>query len=275
MSLRGQRDQNRASRRNNIGGVSETKITDLDLPGPLKLLGNRKLFIALAAFAGLAMVVSLFLGAIMGPSSGSNDGPMQANEAPDVAQETAQAGTQVPSTPVPTVKRYTAPPAMTIDTSKKYTATINTTRGNIVVELDPSVAPQAVNSFVFLAREGYYNDTKFMELVKAPDGSKFYTQVGDPTNTGLGNPGYSVPKETTDLGFDRGAVGMGGTAENSNGGQFFISYGDYPALDGKYTVFGKVTSGLDVLDNLSLLNLTDRGNAGTGDKIVSVTITES
>ena len=275
MSLRGQRDQNRASRRNNIGGVSETKITDLDLPGPLKLLGNRKLFIALAAFAGLAMVVSLFLGAIMGPSSGSNDGPMQANEAPDVAQETAQTGTQVPSTPVPTVKRYTAPPAMTIDTSKKYTATINTTRGNIVVELDPSVAPQAVNSFVFLAREGYYNDTKFMELVKAPDGSKFYTQVGDPTNTGLGNPGYSVPKETTDLGFDRGAVGMGGTAENSNGGQFFISYGDYPALDGKYTVFGKVTSGLDVLDNLSLLNLTDRGNAGTGDKIVSVTITES
>ena len=275
MSLRGQRDQNRASRRNNIGGVSETKITDLDLPGPLKLLGNRKLFIALAAFAGLAMVVSLFLGAIMGPSSGSNDGPMQANEAPDVAQETAQAGTQVPSTPVPTVKRYTAPPAMTIDTSKKYTATINTTRGNIVVELDPSVAPQAVNSFVFLARDGYYNDTKFMELVKAPDGSKFYTQVGDPTNTGLGNPGYSVPKETTNLGFDRGAVGMGGTAENSNGGQFFISYGDYPALDGKYTVFGKVTSGLDVLDNLSLLNLTDRGNAGTGDKIVSVTITES
>ena len=275
MSLRGQRDQNRASRRNNVGGVSETKISDLDLPGPMKLLGNRKLFMGLAAFAGLAMVVSLFIGAIAGPSTTGTDGPMQANEAPDVASETVEAGTQIPATPVPTVKRYTAAPAMTIDTSKKYTATINTTRGNIVLELDPSAAPQAVNSFVFLAREGYYNETQFMELVKAPDGSKFYAQAGDPTNTGLGNPGYSIQKETSDIGFDRGAVGMGGTSENSNGGQFFISYGDYPALDGKYTIFGKVTSGLDILDNLSLLNLTDRGNSGTGDKIVSVTITES
>ncbi len=275
MSLRNQRDQNRASRRNNISGVSETKISDLDLPGPLRLLANRKLFLVLAGFAGLAMVVSLFGGAIAGPSSGPTDGPMQATEAPDVAIETVLPGTQTPSTPVPVVKRYTAPPAMTIDTSKKYTATITTSRGDITMELNPSAAPQAVNTFVFLAREGYYNGTQFMELVKGKDNSKFYAQAGDPTATGLGTAGFSVPKETTSLGFDRGAVGMGGSSENSNNGQFFISYVDEPALDGKYTIFGQVTSGLSVLDNLTLLDLTDRGNSGTGDKIVSVTITES
>ena len=275
MSLRNQRDQNRASRRNNISGVSETKISELDLPGPLKIFANRRLFLALAAFAGLAMVVSLFLGAIAGPSTTNTDGPMQANEAPDVAVETVLPGTQTQPTPVPVVKRYTAPPAMTIDASKKYTATISTARGDITMELNPSAAPQAVNTFVFLAREGYYNGTQFMELVKGKDNSKFYTQAGDPTATGLGTAGFSVPKETTSAGFDRGAVGMGGTSENSNNGQFFISYVDEPALDGKYTIFGQVTSGLSVLDNLTLLDLTDRGNSGTGDKIVSVTITES
>ena len=145
MSLRGQRDQNRASRRNNIGGVSETKISELDLPGPLKLLGNRKLFIALAAFAGIAMVGSLLIGAIAGPSTTGNDGPMQANEAPDAAVETVLPGTQTQPTPVPSVKRYTAPPAMTIDASKKYTATISTLRGDITLELNPSAAPQAGN----------------------------------------------------------------------------------------------------------------------------------
>jgi cyclophilin family peptidyl-prolyl cis-trans isomerase len=201
---------------------------------------------------------------------------MQANEAADVPAETTTPGAEGPNaTPVPTVKRYTAPPPMTIDTSKTYTATVNTTAGTMQIKLDPKAAPQAVNAFVFLANDGYYNNTQFMELVKAPDGSKFYAQAGDPTATGLGTPGFSVPKETTDLPFDRGAIGMGGTAENSNGGQFFISFGDYPALNGKYTVFGQVTSGLDVLDKITLLDLTDRANPGTGDKIVSITITES
>jgi cyclophilin family peptidyl-prolyl cis-trans isomerase len=105
-----------------------------------------------------------------------------------------------------------------------------------------------------------------------PDGSRFVAQTGDPTATGLGTPGYSIDKETTDHPFDRGAVGMGGSSPTSNGGQFFISYGDYPALDGKYTIFGRVTSGLDVLDQLSLLD-SSGGNAA--DSILSVEIDES
>jgi cyclophilin family peptidyl-prolyl cis-trans isomerase len=276
MSFRRQND-NRRARRSNLGAPSSTNVTDLDLPGPLKLLSNRKLFFTLAGLAAFAMVGSLLLSAL-GYGGGTSTGPMQANEAPDIPlnQNTVEAGTVTPvATAEPVVKRYDVAPAMTIDTSKTYTATITTARGDIEVELYPQEAPQTVNAFVFLARDGYYDGTPFMELIKAEDGSKFYAQTGDPTATGLGTPGFSIPKEVTDQAFDRGAVGMGGAASNSNGGQFFISFGDFAALDGKYTIFGQVVSGLDVLDSLSLLDLTSDGERTPGDTIESITITES
>ena len=276
MSYR-QQNQNRRARRDNLNAPSSTSISQMDLPGPLKLLANRKLFFALAAIAGFAMVASLLLSAL-GYGGSSNEGPMQGNEAPDIPvnSATGTAGTVTPgATAEPVVKRYEAAPAMSIDTSKTYTATITTPRGEIEIELYPEAAPETVNTFVFLARDGYNDGTPFMELVKAEDGSKFYTQTGDPTATGLGTPGFSIPKEITDEAFDRGAVGMGGTASNSNGGQFFISFGDYPALDGKYTIFGQVVSGLDILDSLSLLDLTSDGERTAGDTIQSITITES
>jgi peptidylprolyl isomerase len=275
MSYR-QRNENRRARRANLNAPSSTSITELDLPGPLKLLGNRKLFLVLAAVVGFAMVGGLLLGAL-GGNPGSSTGPMQGNEAPDVpvSDRTVTPGGTPAPTAEPAVKRYDAAPAMAIDPAKTYTATIATPRGDIEIELFPDAAPQAVNAFVFLARDGYYDGTPFMELVKAPDGSRFYAQAGDPTATGLGTPGFSIPKELSDQAFDRGAVGMGGTATNSNGGQFFISFGDFPALDGKYTIFGRVVSGLDVLDGLSLLDLTTDGERTPGDVIESVTITES
>jgi peptidyl-prolyl cis-trans isomerase B (cyclophilin B) len=280
MSLRNQGPSNRRARRQNLGAPAQEGFSSLDaLPGPLKILGNRKLFFALTAVAGFVLVASMFIRAA-GPGTKSNDGgPQQGNEAADApVNGTADPsqGTPAPSSsPTSTVKRYDTAPAMTIDPSKTYTATIATDKGNVEIALDPAVAPQAVNAFVFLANEGYYNGTEFMELVKAADGSKFYTQTGDPTETGLGTPGFSVPKEVTAARFERGAVGMGGSSENSNGGQFFISFGNFPALDGKYTIFGHVTSGLDVLDSLSLLNLTSDGERTQGDTIQSVTIEES
>ena len=128
---------------------------------------------------------------------------------------------------------------------------------------------------MFLARDGYYNGTPFMELVRDQNGSKFYAQAGDPTETGLGTPGFSIRKESTSRPFARGAVGMGGSSSTSNGGQFFISFGDYPALTGKYTIFGQVVSGLDVLDRISLLDVRGGGSSSSADEIVSVEITES
>jgi peptidyl-prolyl cis-trans isomerase B (cyclophilin B) len=224
-----------------------------------------------AAVMAVALVGSLFVGSIFtGLSNNNTDSPiMQANEAPDVPRDT---NTDAPPASVAT-KRYTSAPAMSIDTSKSYLATIKTQKGDIQVELYPQQAPEAVNAFVFLARDGYYDGTPFMELVKNPDGSRFYAQAGDPTETGYGTPGFSIKKEQTSRPFAKGALGMGGSAENSNGGQFFISYGDYPALNGKYTIFGQVVSGLDVLERLSLLDVANK--TGGADEIQSVTVTES
>jgi cyclophilin family peptidyl-prolyl cis-trans isomerase len=272
MSIRGQQPRNRRARRQQNVGTAQVRPAAMDLPGPLRFLSNPKLFMIFAAFAGIAMVVGLAAGAL---SSGTttDSGPMQANEAPDVPINST---TQTPDTTsdAAPVQRFTEPPAMAVDTSKTYKATVQTAKGAITIELYPSKAPEAVNAFVFLAQQGYYNGTPFMELVKDQSGGKFYAQAGDPTRTGLGTPGFSIKKEQTDLPFGRGYVGMGGSASNSNGGQFFISYGDYPALTGKYTIFGKVVSGLDVLDNLTLLDLTSGRASGTGDTIQSVTIGE-
>jgi cyclophilin family peptidyl-prolyl cis-trans isomerase len=284
MSIRGNQPRNRRARRDNRGGVAPIRSSSLDLPGPLALLGNPKVFGVFALIAGGSMVFFLLAGALGIGSSGNTTSGMQGNEAPDVTLEDEGTPAGTDGTPAPdtsssdadtSVKTYTQAPPMAIDVSKTYTATIQTSKGEIEIELYPDAAPQAVNAFVFLAKDGYYNGTPFMELTRDADGNKFYAQAGDPTATGYGTPGFSLPKELTDYPFARGYVGMGGSAENSNGGQFFISFGDYPALDGKYTIFGKVTSGLDILDQLSLLDLTAGGTASGGDEIQSVTITES
>jgi cyclophilin family peptidyl-prolyl cis-trans isomerase len=250
------------------------RTNQIDLPGPLAVLANPKMFLVIGVFVVAAMMIALIPGALGTGTPG--DVPQQMNELADVprdAQGTPTAS-DTPTNPNATVKRYTAPPALTIDTSKRYLATVTTTEGDIQIELYPDQAPQAVNAFVFLAQDGYYNGTPFMQLVKNPDGTRFYAQAGDPTRTGLGTPGFSIAKEQTSLPFTRGAVGMGGSAENSNGGQFFISFGDYPALNGKYTVFGKVVGGQDVVDRLTLLDLTAGASAtANSDAIQSVTIT--
>jgi cyclophilin family peptidyl-prolyl cis-trans isomerase len=282
MSLRGSQPRNRRARRDNRGGVAPIRHSSIDLPGPIGFLANPKLFGVIAIIAGGSMVFFLFAGALGLSGSGAAT-TQQGNEAPDVPVAHATAadasGTPAPDTSTsdaePVVKRYTTAPPLTIDTTKTYTATVQTSKGAIEIELYAADAPQAVNAFVFLANDGYYDGTPFMELTKDSDGGRFYAQAGDPTGTGFGTPGFSVPKELTEHPFARGYVGMGGSAENSNGGQFFISFGDYPALDGKYTIFGKVVSGLEVLDQLSLLDLTSTGSSTSGDEITSITITES
>ncbi len=284
MAFRGNQSRNRRNRRDNRGAPAAIKASSLDLPGPIAFLANPKLFMAFALVAGGSMVFFLFAGALGLNSGGGHSGgssSQQGNEAADLPLELLSndedaGAAQLPDTSssdaAPAVQRFTEAPALTIDTDKTYLATIHTAKGEITIELYPSEAPEAVNSFVFLAQEGYYDGTPFMELAKDGAGEKFYAQAGDPTRTGLGTPGFSITKELTSLPFARGYVGMGGSAENSNGGQFFISFGDYPALDGKYTIFGKIISGLDVLDSLALLDLTAGGSASGSDEIESISI---
>ena len=143
-----------------------------------------------------------------------------------------------------TSKRYSAPPAMQIDPAKSYAATLHTDKGDIVVELYARKAPQTVNNFVFLARDGFYDNVLFHRVIK-----DFMAQGGDPTGTGTGGPGYRFADEfDPSLKHDGpGVLSMANAGPGTNGSQFFLTHVATPWLDGKHTVFGKVKSGLDVL----------------------------
>ena len=267
MSIRRQQPQNRRNRRGRQGPAKSGAMRGMELPGLLRFLTNPVLFLAMGlAFAG-AIVLSLFAGAFN--LGGHGGGSHQANEAADVAiEDPLNGGTPGPAvSPEATVKRYDAAPAFSIDPTRTYTATIQTAKGEIQIELYADAAPEAVNAFVFLAGDGYYDDTPFMQVVANDDGSPFTAQAGDPTQTGLGTPGFDIEEELTDKPFIRGAVGMAS-------GQFFISYGDYPSLTGKYTIFGQVVLGIEVLDQLALLDVNDR-ETEIWDSVLTIGITES
>jgi peptidyl-prolyl cis-trans isomerase B (cyclophilin B) len=143
-------------------------------------------------------------------------------------------------------KQYTAPPAMSIDPAKSYTATFDTSRGAIVVDLFPKDAPNTVNNFVFLAKEGFYNGTKCHRVIP-----NFMVQGGDPQGTGTGGPGYKFKDELTPGKFRKhakGSLSMANAGPNTNGSQFFITHIATDWLDGKHTVFGQVRSGQEVVD---------------------------
>jgi peptidyl-prolyl cis-trans isomerase B (cyclophilin B) len=158
-------------------------------------------------------------------------------------------------------KKWSSAPALEIDPSKKYNATIETTRGTIELELYPAHAPKTVNNFVFLARQGFYDGVTFHRVI-----SNFMIQGGDPTGTGTGGPGYKFEDETygNPLKHETGVISMANAGPNTNGSQFFITHSPQPHLNGKHTVFGKVTKGQDVVDAIR-----------QGDKMTKVSITES
>ncbi len=168
-------------------------------------------------------------------------------------------------------KQYRTPPEMQIDPSKKYTAVFHTAKGDFTVELFAAQAPQTVNNFVFLAREGFYNGTTFHRVIRG-----FMAQGGDPTATGTGGPGYKFNDERGALSLkhdSEGVLSMANAGPNTNGSQFFITYGPTPHLNGKHGVFGKVTSGMNVVNSI---DERDPSRARTpGTEIESVDITES
>jgi cyclophilin family peptidyl-prolyl cis-trans isomerase len=168
-------------------------------------------------------------------------------------------------------EQYSACPPMVIDPLKQYIATIETEKGDIVVELFPDVAPMTVNSFVFLAEEGWFDDVTFHRVLPG-----FVAQSGDPSGSGMGSPGYAFKNETSpDLTFDRkGLLAMANSGPDTNGSQFFITYAPTPNLDGGYTIFGEVLEGMDVAESLTPRNPQEGGNLPPGDKIITITITE-
>ncbi|MDH4132346.1 MAG: peptidylprolyl isomerase [Gemmatimonadota bacterium] len=156
-------------------------------------------------------------------------------------------------------KQYDAPPALQIETDRSYRISIETDKGTIELELFPQHAPKTVNNFVFLAQDGFYDGVTFHRVI-----SNFMIQGGDPTGSGRGGPGYRFEDEFNGnpLRHERGVISMANAGPGTNGSQFFITHGPQPHLDGKHTVFGKVTKGIDVVDAIE-----------QGDTMVKVTVT--
>jgi cyclophilin family peptidyl-prolyl cis-trans isomerase/protein-disulfide isomerase len=167
-------------------------------------------------------------------------------------------------------KQFKQCPVFNVDPKKQYIATLHTEKGDIVMQLFADKAPLAVNSFVFLARQGWFDGVTFHRVIPG-----FLAQAGDPSGTGKGNPGYFFKNEISDLKFDKpGMVGMSNNGPDTNGSQFFITYAPASNLDGVYTIFGQVLSGLDVAEKLTPRD-PDAGTAlSVGDKILSVDIEE-
>jgi peptidylprolyl isomerase len=147
---------------------------------------------------------------------------------------------------------------MEIDTSKTYTATITTSLGDVTVDLLVGDAPKTVNNFVFLARQGFYDNVKFHRIIKG-----FMVQTGDPLGTGTGGPGYKFADEPVSRRYTKGIVAMANAGPNTNGSQFFIVHGDDAGLPPNYTIFGQVSEGIDVVDKIASLPV---GRSGGGEQ---------
>ena len=157
-------------------------------------------------------------------------------------------------------QQWNAPPELQIEVSRTYSVTIATNRGSIELELYPQHAPQTVNNFVFLAGQGFYDGVTFHRVI-----ANFMIQGGDPTGSGRGGPGYRFADEChgNPLKHERCVISMANAGPNTNGSQFFMTHLATPHLDGRHTVFGKVTSGEDIVDAIQ-----------QGDTMVSVKVAD-
>jgi len=236
--------------------------------GFFRFFHNYTIFALIGVGALAAGVV--FSAIYQGGSTSSGDTGVRGS---GVTRRTPEPGSTPGEDGTSAAKQYAAPPAVTIDTAKTYTATIKTAKGDIVIELFDDEVPQTVNNFVFLARDGFYNGVSFHRVVPG-----FVAQAGDPTGTGSGGPGYELEVEEASEDFSAGIVAMAKPQEAgsaNNGSQFFITLQDEPTFAGKFTAFGRVVSGMDVLAELRERIPEQRQETEQGDVIESVTVQET
>jgi cyclophilin family peptidyl-prolyl cis-trans isomerase len=171
----------------------------------------------------------------------------------------------------PKTQRFDGPPPLVIDPGKRYTAEMVTSKGTLVIALDPVAAPATVNNFVFLARWHYYDGIVFHRIIPG-----FMLQGGDPEGSGRGGPGYRFDDELPAPGrYEIGSLAMANAGPNTNGSQFFIVSGpDGTSLPPSYSLFGQVVKGLDVVKAIE--SVGSRSGAPSEDVVIeSVSITEA
>jgi len=211
------------------------------------------------------------------PKSASSTTTTVAKTATGTAQQAAdrialKAGCPSSTTTAVNTQKYPAAPAVTIDTNKLYSATVVTTAGTFTMSLFAKAAPQTVNNFVFLAKKGYYHCVVFHRVIPG-----FMDQTGDPTGTGSGGPGYKFNNENIPTSYATGDVAMANAGANTNGSQFFIVVpGGAATLDadlasGGYSLFGKVITGLNVVEAINAQG-TQAGTPSVTNRIISVTV---
>jgi cyclophilin family peptidyl-prolyl cis-trans isomerase len=168
-------------------------------------------------------------------------------------------------------RQFAECPPMTVKQTKQYIATLHTEKGDVVIQLFADKAPYTVNSFIFLARSGWYKDITFHRVIPG-----LFAQTGDPSGTGKGTPGYYVVTEINpDLTFDQpGKVAMVNSGPDTSGSQFFITYDAAPQFNGQYTIFGQVLSGMDVLKSLTPRDAKIGVETPPGDKLIGIDIEE-
>jgi cyclophilin family peptidyl-prolyl cis-trans isomerase len=228
---------------------------------------------AMTKWAAMAVVCTLLLTAC-GTKNPNPEKTAAPTQQPASSAQPAPASSAQPAAP----KSWTAPPAMTIDANKTYQATVTTNKGSFKIDLYAKEAPVTVNNFVFLAKQGFYNDIVFHRIMES-----FMIQTGDPKGVGSGGPGYSFQDELkTPYKYEPGIVAMANAGPNTNGSQFFICTGEDSKNLNKspnYTIFGKVSEGMDVIKKIAATPVTS-GPSGEksspSEKVViqSVAITE-
>jgi len=168
-------------------------------------------------------------------------------------------------------QQYSSCPAVTVQRNKQYLATLHTEKGDVVIQLFADKAPTTVNSFLFLAKEGWYDNITFHRVIP-----NLFAQTGDPSGTGKGNPGYYIITEIDpSLTFDKpGMVAMVNSGPDTSGSQFFITYAPTPQYNGQYTIFGQVISGMDVLKQLTPRDAQPGTDTPPGDKLIDIAVQE-
>ncbi|MEP7134040.1 MAG: peptidylprolyl isomerase [Chloroflexota bacterium] len=168
-------------------------------------------------------------------------------------------------------RQFTTCPPFTVKTNKQYIATLHTAKGDVTIELFADKTPVTVNSFIYLAQNGWYDNITFHRVIP-----KLFAQTGDPSGTGKGNPGYYLITEILpSLTFNTpGMVAMTNSGPDTSGGQFFITYAPAAQFNGKYTIFGQVLTGMDILQSLTPRDTQPGANTPPGDKLINITIEE-